>query len=146
MRFTEAAGRKVVSTSTAETVGQIAEFVVDPQSRSVVAVTVKKTGGGDTVLWPRITAFGVDAVTVPGAEVIVDANDVVAALSAKDHRLLGKRILTTGGEDLGEVTDVEFDPDSGALATLIAASGDVSGERLVGVGSYAVVVHAVLPQ
>ncbi len=108
----------------------------------VVAVTVKKAAGGDTLLWPRITAFGADAVTVAGAEVIVDANEVVAALSAKDYRLLGKRILTTGGENLGEVTDVEFDPASGAISTLIAASGEVGGERLVGVGSFAVVVHA----
>ena len=44
-------GRKVVSTSTAETVGQVADFVIDAQSRTVVAVTLNKTERGDTVLW-----------------------------------------------------------------------------------------------
>ncbi len=141
MLFSEASGRNVVSTSTAETVGQVADFVIDPQSRSIVALTVKKTSHGDTVLWPSISAFGADAVTVPGAEVLIDANDVVAALSGKDQRLLGKRVLNTAGEDLGAVSDVEFDPATGVLTALSLASGAIGGERLIGIGSYAVVVH-----
>ncbi len=141
MLFSEASGRNVVSTSTAETVGQVADFVIDPQSRSIVALTVKKTSHGDTVLWGAISAFGANAVTVPGAEVLIAANDAVAALSGKDQRLLGKRVLDTAGVDLGAVTDVEFDPDTGALTALTLASGAIGGERLIGIGSYSVVVH-----
>lgn len=141
MLFSEASGRKVVSTSTAETVGQIADFVIDPQTHSLVALTVKKTDQGDTLLWTSITAFGADAVTVPAAEVIIDANDAVAALSGKDHHLIGKRVLTTAGEDLGPVTDVDFDPENGRLITLTLATGGIAGERLIAIGSYAAVVH-----
>ncbi len=142
MRFSEAFGREVVSRSTAETVGQVGEFVVDPRSHSIVAVTLKKTQHGDTVLWPALSAFGVDAVTVPGAEVILEANDAVAALAGKNQRLLGKRVLNTDGEDLGEVTDAEFDPATGVLTALLLATGSVRGERLIGIGTYAAVVHA----
>lgn len=141
MLFSEVSGRKVVSTSTAETVGQIADFVIDPQSHSLVALTVKKTDQGDTLLWTRITAFGAGAVTVPAAEVIIDANDAVAALSGKDHRLIGKRVLTTAGEDLGPVADVDFDPENGRLITLTLATGGIAGERLIAIGTYAAVVH-----
>ena len=142
MKFSEASGREVVSRSTAETVGQVAEFVIDPQSHSIVAVTLKETQHGDTVLWAALSAFGVDAVTVPGAEVILDANDAVAALAGKNQRLLGKRVVNTDGEDLGAVTDAEFDPSTGLLTALLLANGAVRGERLIGVGSYAAVVHA----
>jgi len=142
MLFTDATGRQVVSTSTAETVGQIAEFVIDPQSHTVVAVTLKNADSGDTVLWTSITAFGADAVTVTGTAVIIDANDAVAALSGKDRRLLGRRVLNTIGEDLGPVTDVDFDPDNGAVTALVLATGDVPGDRLIGIGSYAAIVHA----
>lgn len=142
MLFSESYGRKVVSTSTAETVGQIADFVIDPQSHSLVALTVKKSDQGDMLLWTDITAFGADAVTVPAAEVIIDANDAVAALSGKDHHPIGKRVLTTGGEDLGTVVDVDFDPDNGRLITLTLTTGGIAGERLIGIGSYAAVVHA----
>ncbi len=142
MKLSEATGREVVSSSTAETVGQVAELVIDPQSHSIVAVTLKKTQHGDTVLWSALSAFGVDAVTVPGAEVILDANDEVAALAGKDQRLLGKRVLNLDGEDLGKVTDVEFDPATGLLTALLLANGAVRGDLLVGIGSYAAVVHA----
>jgi uncharacterized protein YrrD len=142
MLFSEASGRDVVSTSTAETVGQVAEFVLDPQSRSIVALTLKKAERGDTVLWGRISAFGPDAVTVPGTEVITDANDVVVEMAGKEHRLVGRRTLTTSGEDLGPVEDVEFDPDTGAITALMLDSGPISGDRWIGIGSYAAVVYA----
>ncbi len=142
MWFSEASGREVVSRSTAETVGQVSEFVIDPQSHSIVAVTLKQTQHGDTVLWAALNAFGVDAVTVPDADVILDANDAVAALAGKNHRLLGKRVLNTDGEDLGDVTDAEFDPATGQLTALLLGNDTVRGERLIGIGSYAAVVHA----
>jgi len=142
MRFSEALGRQVVSTSTAETVGVVDEFVVDPRRRAVVALSLKKTDGGDTLLWTDIAAFGSDAVTVTSADKIVAAAPAIIALSGKDHRLVGRRVLTSSGDDIGTVDDVEFDADTGAITSLLLAAGDVAGARLVGVGSYAVVVRA----
>jgi sporulation protein YlmC with PRC-barrel domain len=143
MRFSDAAGRQVVSTSTAVTVGQIDEFVVDPYRRAVVAMTLKKTAAGDTLLWSDIIAFGADAVTVSDAGVVYESTPEIAALSSKDHRLLGKRVLSTGGDELGKIDDIEFDPHSGAITALVLSNSEVTGDRLIGVGSYAVVVQAV---
>lgn len=140
--FSDARGRKVVSTSTADTVGKINEFVVDPSSRSVVAVLCKKTEDGDTLLWSDITAFGDDAVTVANAGVIGSPDETVSALTGKDHHVLGKRVLTSRGADIGKVTDVEFDHESGAIENLVLDDRTVGGARLLGVGSYAVVVRA----
>lgn len=142
MRFSEAAGRQVVSTATAETVGKVDGFVVDPRSQAVVALSVKKTDGGDTVVWTDIVGFGADAVTVSQADKISDASPEVDALTGKDHELLGKRILSAFGDELGKVSDVEFDPASGRLTTLFGTDDDIAGDRLIGVGSYAVVVEA----
>lgn len=141
MRFSDATGRKVVSTSTAETVGKVDGFVVDPKSRAVLAVQVKRSRGGDTLAWSDITAFGADAVTVTDTDKLADAADAVAALSGKDHHLVGKRVLSTTGDELGKVDDIDFDPESGTLTTLFLADTEVAGARLVGVGSYAVVVR-----
>ncbi len=140
--FSEAKGRKIVSTSTADTVGKINEFVVDPASRSVVAVLARKTEDGDTLRWSDITAFGDDAVTVANAGVLGTADEKVATLVGKDHHVLGKRVLTTRGADIGKVTDVEFDHESGAIENLLIGDESVGGARLLGVGSYAVVVRA----
>lgn len=142
MRFSDAEGRKVVSTSTAETVGKVSGFVVDPAIRAVLALQVRKAESGDTLPWPRVVAFGSDAVTVETREAITEADDAVTALLGKDHRLVGKRVLSTAGDELGTVTDVEFDGRSGAVTVLVLAGGEIAGVRLRGVGSYAVVVAA----
>jgi sporulation protein YlmC with PRC-barrel domain len=142
MRFSEASGRKVVSTSSAETVGKIDGFVIDPQRRAVVAVECRKTAGGDVLAWPDIVGFGADAVTVADAGAITEAGPELQALRGKDHRVLGKRVLSSAGDELGKVQDVEFDAGSGVVEALIVEGAQIAGERLIGVGSYAVVVSA----
>lgn len=142
MRFSAAAGHKVVATSTASTVGKVSGFVVDPESRQVVALHLKKTDGdADTLLWSALTAFGPDAVTVTGADVLSSADGKVAELGDKHHTLLGKRVLTEDGDAHGKVDDVEFDPETGAITALITENDEIPGARLAGVGSYAVVVR-----
>ncbi|MCW2526572.1 MAG: hypothetical protein JWM76_1432 [Pseudonocardiales bacterium] len=140
--FSEAAGRQVVSTTTAATLGKIDEFVIDPRTHAVVAVTLKKTDDGDTLRWSDITAFGADAVTVSGADRLTETPPELAELSSKDHRIFGKRVLATTGDELGTVEDVEFDPTTGTITALVVDGGPVAGVRLIGIGSYAVVVEA----
>ena len=142
MRFSEADGHKIVSTSTAGTVGKVSGFVVDPATRSVRALEVRKADSGDVLLWSRVTRFGPDAVTVAGPDAITEADEDVTRMRGKDHQLVGKRVLSTEGDELGTVTDVVFDGDSGAVNLLELGEVEVAGVRLRGVGSYAVVVTA----
>lgn len=147
MLFSEARGRKVVSTATAETVGVVDGFVVDPSTRKVLSLQLRKThGNDDSLLWSDIAAFGADAVTVDDAGKLTEPGEDVEALTGKDHALVGKRVLSSAGDELGKVSDVDFDPSSGAIAAIVLGGGDgdgeVAGAHLVGVGSYAVVVRA----
>ncbi|MEO5983343.1 MAG: PRC-barrel domain-containing protein [Pedococcus sp.] len=142
MLFSETLGREIVTTDTAETIGQVADFVIDPRSRSIVAISVNKSKKGDTVLWGAIGAFGADAVIVSGADVLGEPNEAVAALSGKARRLMDKRVLDATGVDLGTVADVEFDAETGQLITLRLTEGAaIAGQSLIGIGSYAAVVH-----
>ena len=141
MLFSDSRKRKIVATSTAQTVGRVHHFVVDPATRSVVALGVKKASSGDTLRWSDVVGFGADAVTVSGADRITDAPPDVTALSGKEHEILGKRALSTAGDDLGTVEDVDFDPTSGVISKIVMSTlDDIEGGRLIGVGSYAVVV------
>ncbi len=142
MLFSEATGRKVVSTADASTVGVISAFVVDPATRKVVAVALSKTNGAGTMLpFEHIAAFGADAVTVAGADAIVEPDDRLTELSAKQHTILKKRALTTAGDEVGTVRDVEFDPADGALVSIRLDENTWDGQGLVGVGSYAVMLR-----
>lgn len=141
MLFSEAKGRKVVNTADATTVGKVRGFVIDPAKAAVVAVTCKKTQAGDTLTWADLTAFGADAVTVDGAGRLTQADEQVSALSDKKYKINGKLVLTVAGDALGEVKDVEFDPETGALISLKLGNGKTATGHLVGLGSFAVVVE-----
>lgn len=142
MRFSEARGHKVVSTSSAATVGLVDGFVVDPRTRSVLALRLKKSKSGDSLRWSDLTAFGNDAATVAGEDLVTEPDDTVKSLSGKDSEVLGKRVLSSAGDELGAVADVDFDPETGGLTTLVLDHGEVAADRLLNVGSYAVVVRA----
>jgi sporulation protein YlmC with PRC-barrel domain len=138
--ISDARGRQVVSTTTAATIGKIDQFVIDPHTQAIVAVTLKKADHGDTLRWSDITAFGADAVTVSRADQLTDTPPDVADLAGKEHHVIGKRVLATTGDELGTVHDVEFDPATGAITALLLGSGKVAASRLIAVGSYAVIV------
>ncbi|MBB2985153.1 PRC-barrel domain-containing protein [Terracoccus luteus] len=142
MLFSQARKHKIVSTTSAETVGRVSGFVVDPATRAVVALEVKKNKEGDTLAWRDVAGFGPDAVTVGSPGSIRHADDEVAALQGKKHAVLGKQVLSSDGDRLGEVTDVDFDPETGRLVSVLVDKNPVDAARLLGVGSFAVVVRA----
>jgi sporulation protein YlmC with PRC-barrel domain len=56
--------------------------------------------------------------------------------------LLNKRVLDDRGDESGTVHDVDFDPESGRVTSVITSTGSLDGDRLIGCGPYAVVVRA----
>lgn len=55
--------------------------------------------------------------------------------------ILGIRVLTEDGDERGTVRDIAFDPVTGRVEKLCTALGDIPGDRLVGLGDYALVVR-----
>lgn len=141
MRFTEAQDRQLVSTTSARTIARIESLLVDAEASRVAGLRLKKVAGeGSTIAWEELHSFGRDVVTVDGDEGIQAGDPRLEELSHKDRQLLGKRVLEESGTELGVVEDVEFDPATGALTSILTSSHTIEGARLRGVGSYAVVV------
>jgi uncharacterized protein YrrD len=142
MKFSEGEGRKVVSTSTAQTVGKVADYIIDPKQRAVAGIILKKTSGKeDTIPWENVDAFGEDAVMVKHEDVLVVPAGRLAELMDKKFREHGKLVLSSAGVGLGKVDDVEFD-STGAITALVLDSTTIDGRRLLAAGSYAVIVQA----
>jgi sporulation protein YlmC with PRC-barrel domain len=143
IRFSDIDGNPVMSKLSAVTVGRVGSLVVDPHERRVVALGVKKSKGpGDTLLWDAIGAIGPDAVTVDSEEKLAAAPAELEQRLKLEVKLIGHRVLSDHGRELGQVRDVEFDPSDGTVVTLMLKDAYVDGERLLGIGSYAVVVRA----
>ena len=148
MRLREAYGRKVVSTDDAETIGRLEAFVIDAERRSVVGLRLAKVQGDRPFLsWSDLQGFGADAVTVPGAGVLrLATGEAEERAASKGFQPIGKLVLSGWGTVLGKVEDVDFDEGSGALVGFdLGAAGSVASDRLLGLGSYAVVVRDVPP-
>ncbi len=143
MLFSVARSHKVMSTQSATTVAKVAGFIVDPAGPRVLALRLAKThGNGDTLHWEDLVGFGPDAVTVAGEDALTTARGRAAELSGKQFELLGKRVLDDRGDEVGQVQDLDFDPETGAITTVLTSQGPIEGDRLIGCGSYAVVVNA----
>jgi uncharacterized protein YrrD len=148
MRFTEIHGRKVVSLGDAETLGRVDRYVIDPGRHAVVALRLSKVRGDACFLsWADLHAVGADAVTVSNASCLRPAADEAEERAAsKDLQVVGKLVLSTSGTALGKGEDVEVDGESGAIVAVdLGDAGSVAGERIVGLGSYALVVTDAPP-
>jgi len=148
MRLREAYGRKVVSTDDAETIGRLDAFVIDAEQRSVVGLRLAKVRGDRPFLsWSDLQGFGHDAVTVPSAGVLrLASGEAEERAASKGSQPIGKTVLSELGRVLGKVEDVDFDEGSGALVGFdLGDAGSVTSDRLLGLGSYAVVVRELPP-
>ena len=131
----------MVAADQAATVGRVAGVVIDPALGVVVALRIDGAHGGDTLHWPDIADFGPDAVMVVSAGAVREAAGRAAELLGGNLDLVGKRLLTDAGDELGQVVDIDIDERNGAVAEIHAGDVSVRGDFLVASGSYAVVVH-----
>jgi sporulation protein YlmC with PRC-barrel domain len=143
VRITDAKGRKVVSAESAESVGKVEAFLIDPGTRSIAALRLAKVTGNAVYLSWEDLRFGSDAVIVASSDRLrPERDDTEARVASKDLEPIGKLVLDDSGTALGKVEDVEFDPTSGAIVELdLGDLGRVAGDRLIGLGAYAVVVR-----
>src|SRR5680860_1282577 len=105
MRFSELDKHHVVDLGTATTVAQLADAAVDAASRRVTGFTLRKTPGRQNWLaWDQLHALGPDAATIGGLDALSDAP--TDAVLLREGGVIGRRVLTDGGVELGALADV----------------------------------------
>lgn len=138
--FGAARGMPVLTRSTAEQVGEVKHFVVE--GGRVRSLQVEGGRHGQLIAWDDVS-FGDDAVIIEDTGVLRDAKDDREGRALRGElELLGKRVLSDSGDELGEVSEVSFDPDDGTIISVAVPGATIAGDRFIGVGSYAVVVAA----
>lgn len=133
----------VYSRDSADEIGHVIRFVVTPGTHRVAAVHVAgRRRRAQLVDWSSIVGFGPDAVVVDSADSLRPAgNDHEQRVAAGDLDVPGRRVLTDGGYEIGEVADIDFDESSGVLELIRTTRTTVGGDGLLVIGPYAVVVR-----
>lgn len=115
VRARELIGRPVV-THAGEDVAQVKDVVFDPSSGRVAGFTLNGRGRFAGPLKQALpiaaAAVGPDAVMIADAGVFTDRSEVVRAADLRDGNVLGNRVMTDTGTDLGQVLDVIVQVDA----------------------------------
>ncbi|MER6027132.1 PRC-barrel domain-containing protein [Streptomyces sp. NPDC001851] len=139
MLFTQAEDLPVITAEEAEPLGRVEGLTIDAHTRSIACLRLSGAPKhAATIAWDAIEGMGPDAVIVRSRT----ATDAGQSTFPPHHEALGRRVLTEDGTVHGTVKDIAFDETTGQVRTLYTALGDISGDRLLGLGSYAVVVRA----
>ena len=141
--FRQATGRKVVSRASAADLGSVEQFLVDAGERRIAAVIVGRGRKAQLVDWAQLSGFGPDAVMVRDDGALRQPlDDRERAAADGKLQLIGKRVLSERGNELGTLDDVTFDPATGTVEMLRIGDREIPAGCLLGSGSYAVVLDA----
>ena len=126
MRTSEIASLPVV-TLAGDDVAQVKDVVFSADGGAVAGFTLAGRGllSGplkDALAWGNVRGLGPDAVVIDGPEVLEPVDGVIAAArstgvsTGSGGDVLGDRVLTDSGTDLGKVSDVVIQYDNGSGA------------------------------
>ncbi len=112
LKCTELLGRPVRDRQTVKELGRMAHFLVDAQAQQVTGLVCKSGLLGTTktaFAWSQVEAIGDDSILVRAADSTkLQASDMAVAP-------VGFEILTNQGNSVGKITDLLFDPSTGAV-------------------------------
>lgn len=99
--FSDAEGRPVVAADTAEDIGEVKGFIVDPTATRIDAIHVSgRKGRADLIAWTSIRSFGPDAVVADNADVddaVFDAESgEITAVQTSSGRIDAQRLHAVG--------------------------------------------------
>ncbi|MGW1501743.1 PRC-barrel domain-containing protein [Streptomyces mirabilis] len=135
--FSEIRGLPVVTLGEANELGVVRSLTIDVVSGLVGQVRLSPARGRKEIAigWSALHVIGPDAVLVRSGTALDTAPPPTPV------EILGVRVLTEDGDERGTVRDIDFDPVTGRVEKLRTALGDIPGDRLVGLGDYALVVR-----
>jgi uncharacterized protein YrrD len=112
--------RPVIARDTGEKVGQVEDLVIDRSGTRVLGMVVagKMIFGSDKVVpWEAVRSVGLDSAVIDSKSSVIKASQApeIAEVLKEGYVLLGNRLLTTGGRELGKIENVFFDPETGSV-------------------------------
>ncbi len=141
--FRQATGRKVVSGASGQDLGEVNHLLVDAEQHRIAAVIVGRGKHAQLVDWEHLSGFGPDAVMVSDEGALrAPFDDRERAAAHGNLELVGKRVLSEQGNELGTLDDVTFDPGTGAMEMLRIGDREIPAGSLLGSGPYAVILDA----
>ncbi|MGE5559858.1 MAG: PRC-barrel domain-containing protein [Chloroflexota bacterium] len=128
MRRRDLIGRPVLELNSGRYIGEAREIIVDLSSASVVGIVVQR-GRWFRSTWilpfENVLSCGDGVITVADDDALIAHGEFDQGRSSGRQQLVGKRILSEQGRDLGTLDDIFFDPASCAVTGYQISAGVV---------------------
>jgi len=119
MKASEVLGRGAVIREGGRKAGKVKDVIIDPTGKQVLGFVVRERPlkQARVALWAGLQTIGPDNVIFDAATNIIKADEApeVRTVVRSKLKLKGRKLQTTAGKDLGEIDDVLFDEESGAV-------------------------------
>jgi sporulation protein YlmC with PRC-barrel domain len=144
IRLSELKGRRVMARDNAQVVGTIRRLHLDVETSRIVGVELEGALDRDTIVeWPAVLAVGADALMIENASDRREPLDEVEqAFVAGEFDLAGKLVMHDTGDVLGKLEDLAFDERTGRVTELYVPGHVIPVDRMVALGSYALIIPA----
>jgi len=121
-------GLPVITKDTGKKVGDVEDLVLDRQGSQVLGILIDEAGWfkeAMVVAWPSFRAVGLDAVIIDEEASVRKASEVpeMSEILGGGNVLIGLRVETTDGRELGKIEEFYFDPATGAVSGFELSGG-----------------------
>jgi uncharacterized protein YrrD len=118
----------IITRDNGKRVGQVVDFIIDRNGTRVLGILVDEKGifsSARVVAWPGILVLGIDVVIIDSEASVVKASEVpeIEEVLGRGFVLVGNRVETTEGRELGVIENFYFNPATGAVEGFELAGG-----------------------
>jgi uncharacterized protein YrrD len=115
-----------MSVASATTLGAVHDFLLDDSYLQIAGLVIGGGGlfGGhkQAVAYSAIRGIGPDAVMVNGQDAVQEVDDSSPLGKAHPLKSIRQQVMSEGGVSLGQVVEIEFEPQTGAVASVCFAT------------------------
>ncbi|ADL11955.1 PRC-barrel domain-containing protein [Acetohalobium arabaticum] len=106
----------VVNLETGKEIGDVKDVVFDPDTERIVGLIVEGGGffkGDRMIPYDQLYSMGDDAVTIKDESALSDLDDTKDYLIDNPGDVIGSKVVTDDGKELGIIEDIILNPDDG---------------------------------
>ena len=132
-KYMELKGREIISLpildeSSGKDLGEVKNLIYDLHNKKLTALIIEDGGwlwGKNIIYLKDIETIGKDVVIILSADIIIcTAQDSEAKKLTRDfYDLIGNKVITQSGKDLGIIEDIIFEVDTGEITGLEISNG-----------------------
>ncbi len=122
-QITKLPGSKLVDLDNGETIGEIVDWIINPDERKISALTIKEPGlfkQLKVITTIDIVEYGPGMVVVRNRNAIVAPKEVVRLknISKSKKKVIGSKVVTVSKKTLGTVEDLLFETTDSTIQKL----------------------------